>query len=259
MFRLASALATWFATLLTPDAKNRLPLTSDISHLETLCTVLHSLEFLFFPSLLSLSHSLFCSLSFICFPQLCSSSAIWLTAEADSGMEGIRWFQLEKLHSFCILLWTLLLSSCLFYSNTLKQKDKDGETFTQSVSAPTVVHFKNISVQWLGDIKKKDPHLLVVKKKKKSKVDINANDGSIMITCVVHDEGSSYHVLRCVGQGWGEYWVYPFGGPERFQGDPEWAMGVSPRSHMISAQPCWTPRPSSLLRAIISTSVHAAE
>lgn len=95
--------------------------------------MLHSLEFLVFLSLSSLSHSLLCSLSFICFSPLCSSSAIWLTAEADSGMEGIRWFQLEKLHSFCILLWTLLLSSCLFYSNTLKQKDKDRETFAQSV------------------------------------------------------------------------------------------------------------------------------
>ena len=65
------------------------------------------------------------SLSFICFPPpLCSSSAIGLTAEADSGMEGIGWVQLEKLHSFfAVLLWTLPLSSCLFYSNTLKQKD----------------------------------------------------------------------------------------------------------------------------------------
>lgn len=42
MFRLASALATWFATLLTPHAKNCLPLTSDQSSLSTLhcCCIL---------------------------------------------------------------------------------------------------------------------------------------------------------------------------------------------------------------------------
>lgn len=73
-----------------------------------------------FPTLQFLSHSLFCSLFHFLFPQLCSSSAIWLTAEADSGMEGIRWFQPEKLHSFCILLWTPPLSSCYFYSYTTK-------------------------------------------------------------------------------------------------------------------------------------------
>lgn len=119
--------------------------SSDFWHrpsLNTLHCALHYLEFLFFLSLSSLSHSLFCFLSLsLCFSPLCSSSAIWLTAEADSDMEGIRWFQLEKLHSFCILLWTLLLSSCLFYSNTLKQKDWDGETFAQSVSGPTALHF----------------------------------------------------------------------------------------------------------------------
>lgn len=65
MFRLASALATWFATLLNPDAKNRFPLTSDISHLETLCTLLHSLKFFFFfPRLCCLSHILSFALSF---------------------------------------------------------------------------------------------------------------------------------------------------------------------------------------------------
>lgn len=42
---------------------------------------------------------------------------------------------------------------------------------------------------------------------------INASDRSILLTCVGHDEGSSYHVLCSVGQHWGECRVYPMGGP----------------------------------------------
>lgn len=90
-FWLATGLATWFHVPVSIDAKIHPPTTPDISHLETLCTALLSLEVPF--------RSLRC-LPFICFPQLCSSSVIWLTAEADSGMEGFGWFQLEKL---CIL------------------------------------------------------------------------------------------------------------------------------------------------------------
>lgn len=62
-------------------ARNRPPLPPDISHLEALYAALLSLEVPPPPPR---------SAPFICLPQLCSSSVSWLTAEADSGMEGIR-------------------------------------------------------------------------------------------------------------------------------------------------------------------------
>lgn len=50
------------------------------------------------------------------------------------------------------------------------------------------------------------------------KLDMHANNSTIIITCVVHDEGTSYLILRCVGQGRGECRVYPFGGPREVPG-----------------------------------------
>lgn len=78
--------------------QEQLPLTSDISRLESLSTaLLPSLKFQSFFSVLHFSATF--SVSFP-FPQLCSSSAIWLTAEADSGSGGGQMILAGKLRSF---------------------------------------------------------------------------------------------------------------------------------------------------------------
>lgn len=94
MFRLATSSATWFDTLLTSHAKNHLPLTPDISHLETLCIVLHSLKFPFFPvSAVSLPFSTALSLSFA-FPSCVPSQRFGLQLkliQAWNGSDDFSW------------------------------------------------------------------------------------------------------------------------------------------------------------------------
>lgn len=155
------------------------------------------------------------SAPFICFPQLCSSSVIWLTAEADSGMEGIRWFQLEKLHSFCVWLWTLPLSSCLFYSYTLKQKNMDEKNpqkpFTHIANNRL---FSNISTRW-------------------NETNLSPNLSALLLWHVLYIRRVDHNTLCAV--------LTTAEVNSGFHGDPEWAMGVSCCSHLSSAQPSWTP------------------
>lgn len=151
-------------------ARNRPPLPPDISHLEALYAALLSLEVPPPPT-----PTLPRSAPFICLPQLCSSSVSWLTAEADSGMEGIRWFQLEKLHSFCVSLWMPPPSSCPVHSNTLKHKNQD--------NPPPQLHVQRCRPT--PDYLQIFPHAEI------KQILFTSSTASIIMTCVVHAEGRS--------------------------------------------------------------------
>ena len=146
VFWLATALAPWFHVPVSIDARIRPPLPPDISHLETLCTVLLSLEVPFW-SLCRLSFSL--PLSFA-FPSCVPPQWFGLQLKLIQAWKGSDDFSWKNCTLFCVCLWTLPLCSCLFYSNTLKQKNKDEKKTPKTFYTyfqPAIDPFANISTQ----------------------------------------------------------------------------------------------------------------
>lgn len=107
-----------YSWLLMPTTVFLWLLTSAIfKHFALCCIFSH----FFFSCLSSFAHSLFCFFSRSAFPLCVPPQRSGLQLKLIQTWKGSDDFSWKNCIIFCNLLWTLLLPSCLFYSNTLKQ------------------------------------------------------------------------------------------------------------------------------------------